>query len=754
MADRPEFAQSEKATDFLVTAFENLGMVQEQQSALERLARLNSSSGYRIVNFHVERGRFRQAAEIKAAEAAAKQAKASGDYDLTSVSNALYEHGDLLKRDGNVAGAGDAYRKAANLKYKDFYHYFADRAKAKASRGDIAGAMADLNGAIQSLGDKATAPYFIARAEIRLLRGDLEGALNDYSSALKSSPTEELYLGRAKVYEKLGKKADAAEDLKRAYALPLSSSWYYYYRGSRRAALGDYEGALLDQTKAVETAANDSELAGRLTERADTKTVVGDLSGAISDLDKAIELTPSPAERAGRLDKRAELKRAAGDQAGAAADLGEAIRAQETAARLFQRAKLFLFLNQPQRAADDIKWALSLPWKFSEYGTLVWRLQELGEMKLALEIYDRTIPHLCNAGQGTALIGRAALKDAMGNVEGAEKDRDAAVQTFDSFDSRSSRAWQKHRKGDLEGALADLAAAVARPGSRSSLVYRAQTRFGLGDEAGAFQDLDAAAKHFPLRSDILARKASLLETQGKPDEALKEAEAALELSKGDAEGLKVSCRILISRGRKEEAFKRIQEALTTATAWQVNSLWEVQWDAFVLAKAFDEALELCRTAALPSKSPQIWRNRAVKTLLAAGRKEDALAKADEAVKADARDSEAVRLRASTLIALGKKDEAISFVKERAASFATPDAAWTALAVVAGEANNPDATLQALEKCNFGFRRSLDGLVLLARAQLAKGDKKQALDALQKARILTMGAEGKKKIEELEKLVKE
>jgi tetratricopeptide (TPR) repeat protein len=58
------------------------------------------------------------------------------------------------------------------------------------------------------------------RADARLLAGDLNGALDDYNRLLKEEATfSGAYYGRARVYDKLGERAKADADRKRAHEL-------------------------------------------------------------------------------------------------------------------------------------------------------------------------------------------------------------------------------------------------------------------------------------------------------------------------------------------------------------------------------------------------------------------------------------------------------------------------------------------------------------------------------------------------------
>src|SRR5213596_1568423 len=124
----------------------------------------------------------------------------------------------------------------------------------KAKNGDLDGAMADFDPAIE-LNPKDDAPYY-NRAQAKRLKKDTDGAIADYTRAIE-----------------LGSQNPAA----------------YNNRGNARAENNDWDGAIADYTRAIELK---PDYARAYYNRAVAKKANGDAAGAAADFKRAKELDP------------------------------------------------------------------------------------------------------------------------------------------------------------------------------------------------------------------------------------------------------------------------------------------------------------------------------------------------------------------------------------------------------------------------------------------------------------------------------
>jgi tetratricopeptide (TPR) repeat protein len=135
------------------------------------------------------------------------------------------------------------------------------RARQKESQGDLDGAIAEFDHAIE-LNHESTA--YIERAEVHMNKGDLDGAISDYDQLIERYPEGVYYLKRAGLKMKKSDYADVIADSSRAIELlarhyashPNDHSTFtlaeaYSERGEAKEAMGDAAGAIPDYENAV-----------------------------------------------------------------------------------------------------------------------------------------------------------------------------------------------------------------------------------------------------------------------------------------------------------------------------------------------------------------------------------------------------------------------------------------------------------------------------------------------------------------------
>lgn len=201
-----------------------------------------------------------------------------------------------LYRDDNF---GWFWRGAKDAQYSEYVK----SAYAKVVKGDMGGAIADYNNALQLKPNSADANVYTNRGSARAATGDLDGAIADATKAL---------------------------ELDRRFADA------YHVRGTARQAKGDTDGAIADfATGLVYASENErskfsAPLAFNYRSSGSAKASKGDLDGAISDFTKAIVFYPDFADA---YYDRSTAKRAKGDVDGADADRAKAIQIKPDLAR-------------------------------------------------------------------------------------------------------------------------------------------------------------------------------------------------------------------------------------------------------------------------------------------------------------------------------------------------------------------------------------------------------------------------------------
>lgn len=160
-----------------------------------------------------------------------------------------------------------------------------NRANKRAVKGDLAGAIADFDAAIDINPAKATA--FYNRGYLQNLAGNYQLAIEDCNQAIALLPEyDEAFYQRGLAQYELGDLNGALVDLSEALRLNPFSIKAYYKRAACYAKLENIEGAVADYTQAILHVPKDSNAylqRGRfLTELKEYRTAVEDFTAAIS----------------------------------------------------------------------------------------------------------------------------------------------------------------------------------------------------------------------------------------------------------------------------------------------------------------------------------------------------------------------------------------------------------------------------------------------------------------------------------------
>ena len=138
--------------------------------------------------------------------------------------------------------------------------------------------------------------YFFNRAQDKFEVANYEEAILDYNKALKLSPTEIclVYSMRGNAKRNLGDLDGAISDQNKALGFDPLYIDGYFNRSSAKLKKGDFIGAIDDYTKVIQINPNDSDA---FFNRAYVKNKVGDMKGACEDWKKAADLGDEEAEK-------------------------------------------------------------------------------------------------------------------------------------------------------------------------------------------------------------------------------------------------------------------------------------------------------------------------------------------------------------------------------------------------------------------------------------------------------------------------
>ena len=299
---------------------------------------------------------------VKSAPAPAASGTSDGD---------LVNRGIEKAKNGDLDGALADFNRAIELNPKDDAPYY-NRAQARRLKNDTAGAIADYTRAIE-LGSTNPAAYN-NRGNARAENNDRDDAIADYTRAIELKPDyARAYYNRAVLKKEKGDKAGAKADFKTAEKLdpelaseesaadskndrlspspapPASeeSDEDPIERGIEKAKKGDMDGALADFNRAIEL---DPKNAAAYYNRASAKMLKKDAAGAIADYTRVIELDP---KNVGAYNNRGILKARNNDPDGAVADYNQAIQANP------KDAKAYINRGNVKKAKGDLDGAIA-----------------------------------------------------------------------------------------------------------------------------------------------------------------------------------------------------------------------------------------------------------------------------------------------------------------------------------------------------------------------------------------------------------
>jgi tetratricopeptide (TPR) repeat protein len=401
---------------------------------------------------------------------------------------------------------------------------YRDRGKAKSAKGDLDGALADFDKAIELKPDSASA--YNDRGRIKRTKKDFDGALADFNRAIElKNDFAQAYNSRGLV--KVAKKDldGAMSDYNRALELQPDLAAAYNNRGELRRGKSDWDGAVADYTRAIE---QQPEMAVAYNNRGEVKRIKGDMAGALIDFNRAIELKPD----SGKIhNNRAELKRVTGDLEGALADYNRALELQPDLISVFSnRGLLKQAKGDFKGALADLDRAIELNPKFSiAYNNRARAKHAQRNYEGALSDYHQAIE--LNPEQYQFHGNRGDTRRAQGDFDGAIVDYNRAIELQPTWaDIYNCRGEAKRAKRDFEGAIADYSRAIEiKPALAAAYNNRGLAKKEKGDLDGALGDCDRAVQLMPRSAQAVSNRGTVKRAKGDLEGALADFNLAIEI---------------------------------------------------------------------------------------------------------------------------------------------------------------------------------------------------------------------------------
>ena len=206
------------------------------------------------------------------------------------------------------------------------------------------------------LNNPQDAKTYYVRGLTRFDKGDLSGAVADFNQAIQTqSDYSEAYFYRALAYFDLRQMPKSIADYSKAIALNAGYVDAYYNRGLVLSALGDKPGAIADYTQVIRL---DRNFAAAYNNRGLALSDLGDQKGAIDDFNQALQINPGRANT--YFNRGLALFRINNDRS-ALADYTQAIQLNPSYAKAFANRGITLVrMGDTKGAIADLQQAARL----------------------------------------------------------------------------------------------------------------------------------------------------------------------------------------------------------------------------------------------------------------------------------------------------------------------------------------------------------------------------------------------------------
>ena len=206
------------------------------------------------------------------------------------------------------------------------------------------------------LNNPQDAKTYYVRGLTRFDKGDLSGAVADFNQAIQTqSDYSEAYFYRALAYFDLRQMPKSIADYSKAIALNAGYVDAYYNRGLVLSAIGDKPGAIADYTQVIRL---DRNFAAAYNNRGLALSDLGDQKGAIDDFNQALQINPGRANT--YFNRGLALFRINNDRS-ALADYTQAIQLNPSYAKAFANRGITLVrMGDEKGAIADLQQAANL----------------------------------------------------------------------------------------------------------------------------------------------------------------------------------------------------------------------------------------------------------------------------------------------------------------------------------------------------------------------------------------------------------
>ncbi|EXJ15619.1 tetratricopeptide repeat protein [Imhoffiella purpurea] len=334
-----------------------------------------------------------------------------------------------------------------------------------------------------------------------------------------------------------------------------------------------------------------------------------------------------------------------------------------------------------------------------------------------------------------ARIKRGRLLFSANQLEDALKDAELVLASDPKRpEALALRGMIRAKKGDMEAGIADAEAALAMdPKSRDALVLLAEIRRSQNELAEAEGLLQTAVEAHPDDVSLRVMLASILLANGEPASARQQLEQA---AKQEPDQLAHVAR-LVAFDTQQGQLARAEETLKTLIAARPNDeqprLLYVQW--VMQQKGIDSAAEALKD--FISKYPDRYSLRFALADLyrKSGKADEAIAVYREIADRDEGGGDRARARgllAGLLLATDRQDEAESLVAEVLGEDARNMEALMVRAAISLKKKDPDQAVADLRNVLQNHPESVNALRMLAAAHEMRDEISLAQDALEKA----------------------
>lgn len=359
---------------------------------------------------------------------------------------------------------------------------YSDRGLMRLSKGDMAGALADLDRGI-ALGP--TAELFGRRGLVKGFSRDFYGAIADYNRAIELDPkVAENYLQRGKAHLGKSNRDDALADFGRALAIDPRFVPAYEARAATRAEQGDHDGVIADCTRLIELKPSD---AAPLVWRGEQYRAKHEHDRAIADYTAAIKLAPTNADA---FLGRGYAHDSKSDYRASFADFDRAIQLNPKSAKAFNgRGYARKACGDFDAALVDFNRAIELNPRFAaSYHNRAITRQALGDYPAAIADYDKYLAQI------PAVTYQHLYRFLCLPLPQRDAARPALVTTIARWSDGWPKSLGRYLVGEITaGALLDLAAQTT---GRAANLRLCEAHYAIGMTELAAGRKDGARSHF------------------------------------------------------------------------------------------------------------------------------------------------------------------------------------------------------------------------------------------------------------------